>query len=71
MLYWHQTKEKGGNTMDSLRIHAQTIIDDTLKQVQPHAAVQRALEGRTFPGNASSFPLAKPLGPWQKLLLIY
>ena len=36
--------------MDSLRIHAQTIIDDTLKQVQPHAAVQRALEGRTFPG---------------------
>ncbi len=35
--------------MDSLRIHAQTIIDDTLKQVQPHAAVQRALEGRTCP----------------------
>lgn len=57
--------------MNILREHAQTIIDDTLKQVQPHAAVQRALEGCTFPGKALSLPSAKPLGPWQKLLLIY
>ena len=45
--------------MDSLRIHAQTIIDDTLKQVQPHAAVQRALEGRTFPGKCIVISIGK------------
>lgn len=45
--------------MDSLRIHAQTIIDDTLKQVQPHAAVQRVLEGRTFPGKCIVISIGK------------
>lgn len=45
--------------MNILREHAQTIIDDTLKQVQPHAAVQRALEGRTFPGKCIVIAIGK------------
>ena len=45
--------------MNILREHAQTIIDNTLKQVQPHAAVQRALEGRTFPGKCIVIAIGK------------
>lgn len=45
--------------MNILREHAQTIIDDTLKQVQPHAAVQRALEGCTFPGKCIVIAIGK------------
>ena len=45
--------------MNILHEHAQTIIDDTLKQVQPHAAVQRALEGRTFPGKCIVIAIGK------------
>ena len=45
--------------MNILHEHAQTIIDDTLKQVQPHAAVQRALEGRTFPGKCIAIAIGK------------
>ena len=57
--------------MDSLRIHAQTIIDDTLKQVQPMPLCSVLWKDVPSPANASSLPSAKPLGPWQKLLLIY
>lgn len=49
----------GGIFMNILREHAQTIIDDTLKQVQPHAAVQRALEGCTFPGKCIVIAIGK------------
>lgn len=45
--------------MNILHEHAQTIIDDTLKQVQPHAAVQRALEGCTFPGKCIVIAIGK------------
>lgn len=45
--------------MEVLRKHAQTIIDETLKQVLPHAAVQRALEGRTFPGKCIVIAIGK------------
>ena len=45
--------------MNILREHAQTIIDDTLKQVQPHAAVQRTLEGCTFPGKCIVIAIGK------------
>ena len=45
--------------MEILREHAQTIIGDTLKQVLPHAAVQRALEGRTFPGKCIVISIGK------------
>ena len=34
----------------SLRSDAQTIISASIRAVQPDAAVQRALQGREFPG---------------------
>lgn len=45
--------------MDILRTHAHTIIDHTLQQVLPHAAVQRALEGYTFPGKCIVISIGK------------